>query len=125
WRATASVRDLRQLVRYRQQLVEQRRATKLRVRALLREHRCRPSMAVNPWTKAWRSWVESIAIGSLGRWVMDRHLLELQRLAKAIPEGGERFGQATADDAAGQRLRGQTGVGAGTPRGMRVGDGRV
>src|SRR5262249_41621415 len=42
WLAPAAVRDLRQLVRYRQQLVDQRRTTKLRVRALLREYRCRP-----------------------------------------------------------------------------------
>jgi len=124
WLAPASVRDLRQLVRYRQQLVEQRRATKLRVRALLREHRCRPSMAVNPWTKAWRSWVESIAIGSLGRWVMDRHLLELQRLAKAIQEVEERLAQATADDAVVQRLRSQAGVGPVTAWVLRAEIGR-
>src|SRR5437667_1652227 len=43
WLAPQHIRELRQVVRYRLQLTEQRRATKLRVRALLREQRCRAS----------------------------------------------------------------------------------
>ncbi len=39
WLAPEDVRQLRTLVRYRQQLVDQRRAVKLRVTALLREAR--------------------------------------------------------------------------------------
>jgi transposase len=80
WLAPAAVRDLRQLVRYRQQLVEQRRATKLRVRAILREYRCRPPAALNAWTRVWLRWVQQdAAVGPLSRWVLDKHLAELQR----------------------------------------------
>ena len=40
WLAPREVRELRLLVRYRQQLVEERRAAKLRIGAVLREQRC-------------------------------------------------------------------------------------
>ena len=112
WLAPAVVRDLRQLVRYRQQLVEQRRATKLRVRAVLREYRCQPPSAVNAWTKAWLAWAKNgAAMGPLSRWVLDKHLTELQRLAQAIREVEERLAQATAEDAMVQRLQEQAGIG--------------
>src|SRR5207245_11745749 len=79
WLAPAAVSDLRQLVRYRQQLVEQRRATKLRVRAILREYRCRPPATSHAWTRAWLRWVQQdAAMGPLSRWVLDKHLAELQ-----------------------------------------------
>ena len=39
WLAPQSVRELRRLVRYRRQLVNERRAIKLRIRSLMREHR--------------------------------------------------------------------------------------
>src|SRR5437773_4064594 len=53
WLAPEPVRELRQLVRYRQQLAERRRNAKLRIRAVLREQRCPGPAGVNPWTKAW------------------------------------------------------------------------
>lgn len=42
WLAPESIRDLRCLVHYRQSLADQRREVKLRIRALLREHRVGP-----------------------------------------------------------------------------------
>jgi transposase len=75
WLAPEPIRELRHLVRYRQQLVEQRKAVKLRIRALLREQRCRPPASVNPWTRAWLSWVSKDALlGEHSRWIMERHL---------------------------------------------------
>jgi transposase len=111
WLAPAVVRDLRQLVRYRQQLVEQRRATKLRVRALLREHRCRAPREVNAWTKAWLLWVRLVKLGPGSGWVLEKHLAELQRLEREVREVDERLTQATGNDAVVQRLREQAGVG--------------
>jgi transposase len=111
WLAPAAVRDLRQLVRYRQQLVERRRATKLRVRAVLREHRCQPP-AVNAWTKAWLRWVkEDAPVGKLSRWVLNKHLAELERLAQELHEAEELLTKATVDDPVVERLREQAGVG--------------
>jgi hypothetical protein len=39
WLAPEEVQDLRAMVRYRKQLVEQRKEVKLRIRAILRQHR--------------------------------------------------------------------------------------
>jgi transposase len=125
WLAPAAVRDLRQVVRYRQQLVEQRRATKLRVRAVLREYRCRPAANVNPWTKVWLAWVKKDAVvGPLSRWVLDKHLAELQRLAQAIREVEECLAKATAEDAVVQRLQKETGIGPVTAWVLRAEIGR-
>ena len=112
WLAPAAVRDLRQLVRYRQQLVEHRRATKLRIRAVLREHRCRPVEGINPWTRAWLWWVQKEAqVGALSRWILEKHLAELLRLAEQIAEVEQYLAKATADDPMVQRLLEQTGIG--------------
>jgi transposase len=125
WLAPAAVRDLRQLVRYRQQLVEQRRATKLRVRAVLREYRCRPAADVNAWTQVWLKWVSNEAeIGPLSRWVLDKHLAELKRLAQAIREVEEHLAEATAEDAVVKRLREQAGIGPVTSWVLRAEIGR-
>lgn len=125
WLAPAAVRDLRQLVRYRQQLVDQRRATKLRLRALLREYRCRPPADVHAWTKAWLAWVQhQAAVGPLSRWVLEKHLAELQRLAGALREVEEGLAQATADDPLVQRLQKTKGVGPVTSWVLRAEIGR-
>ena len=53
WLAPERLRRLRRLVRYRQQLVDQRRNIKLRIRALLRENRLRAPTGMSAWTKRW------------------------------------------------------------------------
>jgi transposase len=52
WHAPTKVRELRRLVRYRQQLVGERRNVKLRIGALLRDNRETAPDGVNPWTVA-------------------------------------------------------------------------
>ena len=51
WLAPQTIRELRRLVRYRRQLVNERRHVKLRIGALLREHRRRDE--ASPWGRAW------------------------------------------------------------------------
>src|SRR5205807_9049233 len=51
WLAPQHIRELRQVVRYRLQLIEQRRATKLRGRAPLLEPTTRAPHGVHAWTK--------------------------------------------------------------------------
>ncbi len=51
WLPPAALRQLRHVVRYRQQLAAARRSAKLRVTALLRTHRV--EFAVTRWTKSW------------------------------------------------------------------------
>ena len=112
WLAPPEVRQLRDLVRYRQQLVDRRRTTKLRLRALLRNHRVRPPRGTRAWTNAWRYWLaQAEGLGDHGRWVMDRHLEDLTELDSQIKQAEARLVQATADDAVVKALRGQKGIG--------------
>jgi transposase len=110
WLAPRPVRELRSLVRYRQQLVDERRATKLRLTALLRERRLSGPAA--RWTKAWLTWLEhSAALGEHGNWIRDRHLENLRRLAKDIRAVEERLHDATRNDRIVARLLDQPGIG--------------
>ena len=58
WIAPKALRELRTLVRDRQQLAAQRRNLKLQIGALLREHRRRSH---NRWTEAWCAWLQGQA----------------------------------------------------------------
>lgn len=82
WLPPAKLRQLRHVVRYRQQLAEARRNAKLRVTALLRTHRI--EYAVRRWTKAWIGAVRSCeALGTEGNWVAGQLLDEVERLQTA------------------------------------------
>jgi transposase len=125
WLAPEPVRDLRRLVRYRQQLVEQRKAVKLRIRALLREQRCRAPASVNPWTQAWLVWAEKDAeLSEQSRWIMARHLLELRRLLEDIKQAEKRLAEATANDVLVAALQKQKGIGPVTSWVLRAEIGR-
>ena len=125
WLAPEPIRELRHLVRYRQQLVEQRKAVKLRIRALLREQRCRPPASVNPWTRAWLSWVSKDALlGEQSRWIMERHLEELRRVADALKHVEKRLHAVTSTDPVVVTLQEQPGIGPVTSWTLRAEIGR-
>lgn len=108
--APEPVRELRQLVRFRQQLAQRRRTTKLRIRAVLREQRCAAPAGVNPWTRAWCRWLsESAALSVQGRWVVQQHLRDLARLAEDLQAVEARLREATAADVEVARLLAQPG----------------
>src|SRR5947208_6620788 len=112
WLAPRYIRELRHVVRYRLQLTEQRRATKLRLRALLREQRCHAPEGLNAWTKAWQQWVRHTAeLSAQGRWLVKQHLRELARLATRIRQVEKRLEHMTANDVEVQRLQQQPGIG--------------
>jgi transposase len=111
WLAPESVRQLRLVVRYRQQLVERRRAAKLRVGAVLRQYRVRGPFKT-AWTKAWRAWVrERTELGEQGLWVVRQHLAELDGLDEQLRGVEDRLKLLTADDPLVRQLLGQRGVG--------------
>jgi transposase len=97
WLAPQVIRELRKLVRYRQQVVDQRRDVKLRIGALLREHRV-PSPEFRRWTRAWMTWVQHVPLPEQSRWVMDRHLEDLAALTHKLKQAEDRLEQVTASD---------------------------
>jgi len=125
WLAPRYIRELRHVVRYRLQLTEQRRATKLRLRALLREQRCRAPEELNAWTKAWEHWLKHTAeLSEQGRWLAEQHLQDLTRLATQIRAVEKRLKEMTAKDLEVQRLQQQRGIGPVTAWTLRAEIGR-
>ncbi len=123
WLAPLAIRELRRLVRYRQQLVNQRRNVRLRIRALLRE--CRTECTANAWTKAWLSWLETCdTLPEQTRWIMDEHLADLQRLDGQIDRVEQRLQTATADDVVVKQLMSFKGIGLITAATLRAEIGR-
>lgn len=113
WLAPAFIRELRALVDYRQQLVNARRSSKLRILAVLREHRVPLPARLCRWNRAWITWVRSVeGTGEHGRWIIDRQLSSLARLNDDIKAVEVRLHRALADDAVTAKLREQPGIGA-------------
>jgi transposase len=125
WLAPERLRRLRRLVRYRQQMVDQRRDVKLRIRALLRENRLRGPAGVSPWTRRWLAWVQcEVALKDEDRWMMDQHLEMLDFYKQKIDAVEDQLKQSVADDAVVQKLLSLAGVGWVTALTLRAEIGR-
>jgi transposase len=124
WLAPQEVRQLRRLVRYRQQLAGERRNLKLRIRALLREDRVsRPE--ARPWTQAWFRWLrEEAKLGEQSRWVIERYLRRLEQTNRELALTERRLARTTAKDPVVRKLREQQGVGLITAVTLRAEIGR-
>jgi transposase len=124
WLAPAELRELRRLVRYRQQKVGERRNVKLRIRAMLRDHRIR-HVEGNPWTRKWLEGLRVLAaIGAETAWILQQHLTSLSRLKVEVREVERRLEQRVASDAVVAKLREQKGIGLVTAVTMRAEIGR-
>jgi transposase len=124
WLAPEDVRQLRTLVRYRQQLINERRAAKLRVTAILREHRI-DAGKLRRWTKTWLAWLPTAAsLGTEALWVVGHHLNTINRLAFAIAEVEERLEKVTAEDPVVAQLAAMRGIGPRTAWALRAEIGR-
>jgi transposase len=124
WLAPAELRELRRLVRYRQQKVNERRDVKLRIRAILRDHRVK-DLEANPWTKKWLAALATLQqIGPDSRWILEHHLASLERLGREIRQVERRLEERVADDALVRKLREQKGIGLITAATMRAEIGR-
>jgi transposase len=111
WLAPQETRELRRLVRYRQQLVDQRRAHKLRITAILRDLRTAPAGKMSRWTQTWWKWLEKAQLSEQGRWVIERHRKWLQLLALEIREVESRLLRLTHEDPLVRHLLQQDGIG--------------
>jgi transposase len=123
WLAPEQVRELRRLVRYRQQLVAERRNIKLRVSALLREQRL--FLSGKAWSKTWRRWVASLAeLSEQARWIVGRQIARLEPLEAEIELVEERLQKTTEGDVLVAKLLEQKGVGLITAVTLRAEIGR-
>jgi transposase len=124
WLAPAELRELRRLVRYRQQKADERRNVKLRIRAILRDHRIKIDDG-NPWTRKWLKALAALEqIGPDTEWILQQHLTALSRLNVEIRQVERRLEERVADDAVVQKLRQQKGIGLVTSATMRAEIGR-
>jgi len=111
WLAPEEVRELRRLVRYRQDLAKDRRSVKLRIRAMLREARI-ADPSCHPWTQAWLRWLrETAPLSVQSRWVADRQLRRLELLQESIKEVELRLRDLAVTDTQIQKLLAQPGIG--------------
>lgn len=110
WLPPAGLRQLRHVVRHRQQLAQSRRAAKLRVTALLRAERV--EFTGSRWTKSWIAAVRTCeALGEQGRWVVNQLLDEIDHLQRQIETTEARLEALTADDPFVTALRNLNGIG--------------
>lgn len=124
WLAPPEIQDLRTLTRHRAELAAQRRATKLRVRAILRNYRLKGT--ANAWTKHWLAWVRDEAVlPEQARWVLERHLTEIERLKGEIDVVEKRMADVTKDNRYVQFLFSQHGIGLVTAVTLAAEIGRV
>lgn len=125
WLAPQAIRDLRHLVRYRQQKANLRRDIKLRIGALLREHRVKPPSGVNAWTKAWRNWAENHAeVGRTSQWILREQFKELDAVNASIKTIEKELETVTAEDPVVAKLLEQSGIGLVTAVTLRAEVGR-
>ncbi|MCP4591684.1 MAG: IS110 family transposase [bacterium] len=116
WLAPSHIRELRRVTRGRQSMVEEGRRTKLRVRALLRDHRIsKPEGLLRVWTKCGLSWLHALRLDerlpSESRWLLERHLNHLRFVDEELAAFKEWLESIAADDPLIQRLLEQRGVG--------------
>jgi len=122
WLTPAELRELRRLVRYRQQKANERRDVKLRIRAILRDHRIKIDEA-RPWTKQWLAALAALKqIGPDTEWILQEHLTSLTRLKREIRDVERRLEERVANDAVVRKLREQKGIGLVTAAVMRSRD---
>lgn len=122
WLAPAAIRELRQLVNHRQRLVDQRRALKLQVGAVLREQRVKiPAERGSRWSKVWTASVrDNDALSGHARWIVNDLLDEIVHYEKKVAAAEARLRLAAAGDKVVERLLEQEGIGEVTAWVMRA-----
>lgn len=125
WLAPEEVRQLRRLVRFRQQLVDARRDVKLRIRALAREKRLKCPWPATPWTKAWIAWLKHEPSWSADdRWLLEQQFERIAQLSAQINATEKRLIARTDDDLLVKKLLTLPGVGLITAVTLRAEIGR-
>ena len=124
WLAPETIRELRRLTRYRQQQVNQRRAIKLRILAVLREQRIRQPTCTR-WCGPWLSWLTTDApLSEQARWVVERWLRHLAFVSGEIDHVMQRLRELLAEDPVAAKLQSLPGIGEVTAFTLRAEIGR-
>ena len=120
WLAPKNIRDLRDIVRYRRGLVDQRKQAKLRIRALMRNHRI--VNPCNPWTKAWSYWLfsDSNPASDNAKWILKQHFDQVEHLSQLIIESEKRIQSLVEHDTVVATLMNQPGIGLVTAATLRA-----
>lgn len=112
WLPSTWTRELRRLVRYRQQQVDERRNAKLRITALVRDHRLKRPSDANPWTKAWWSWLTTLdRLPAKSAWIVERQRAKIDHLTDEIKQVEQQLWQHAAEDQLTMRLLDEPQVG--------------
>jgi transposase len=123
WLAPEEIRELRRLVNYRQQIVNERRNIKLRVGAMLRDQRQIYHQG-KAWTLRWLSWLSSVQLSKQGRWIIDRQLRRMDWIRQELVVVEDRLAKLTQSDPVVAALQKQKGIGPVTAWVMRAHIGR-
>lgn len=111
WLAPLAIRELHSVVRYRQQLAQERRNGKLRIRALLRDGRVATPDG-RAWTVGWMKWLVSTEdVSPQTRWILDQYLIRLHGLEQELRRVEKRLAELTKADALVAKLLSLPGVG--------------
>jgi transposase len=124
WLAPIQTRELRRMVRLRQQIVNYRKKEKLRCSAILRDLRVKCPGANRTWSKPWREWIADVELPEASRYVMDIHLMKIAAYNEQLKQVEKRLQDMITDDALSQWLLDQTGIGIVTAVTMRAEIGR-
>ena len=105
WPAPERIRELRALVRAREDHVKRVRAVKCRVLAVLREQRI-AEPKLSRWTKGWVAWLGADpSISRAGRVIIELALTELAWIKATIARVERELEELTADDPVVTKLR--------------------
>ncbi len=120
WLAPQEIRQLRSLVRYRYQQVKQQTRLKLRIRALLREHRIAKPQEFGAWSLMWLAWLKCLELDDVTRFLMDQYLEELRQVQRKIADAKKMLFDRTRNDALIAKLLKLDGIGPITAITMRA-----
>lgn len=119
WLAPKPVRELRLVVRYRQQLVNQRRAAKLRIGAILREQRV--VLQGRRWSKPWQgAMAHNKDLSEQARWVLQQHVRAVVKLTADIDQVEVHLEAIAANDWMVRQLTSCKGIGLVTACAIRA-----
>lgn len=97
WVPPPAVRELRELVSHRRSLVEQRRATKSRLRALLLRYQVQPPTGDIGSDKL-RTWWSQVALPASGRLIAQQDLALLDHLSAAIDQVADELARRSVSE---------------------------